>query len=97
MQENPNKSDLTRKAFEHAYIYDIQNEKHLLQKELILIHTEQTLLDQRIQMMKSFVNDLPSYDPQYSMILTTIKMDQIELDELAARKLSLLHKMESFS
>jgi len=28
------------------------------------------------------------------MILTTIKMDQIELDELASRKLSILHKME---
>ena len=94
MQENPKKSDLARKAFEQAYIYDTKDERHLLQKELVLIQTEQTLLEQRIQLMKSFASDLPTYDPQYSMLLTTIKMDQIELDELASRKLSLLHKIE---
>jgi hypothetical protein len=94
MHENPNKSDLSRKAFEQAYIYDTKDEKHLLQKELVLIQMEQTLLDQRIQTMKSFVSDLPTHDPQYSMILTTIKMDQIELDELATRKISLLQKIE---
>ncbi len=90
MQENQNKSDLIRKTFEQAYVYDLKNEKHLLQKELILLQTEQTLLNQRIQIMKSLANDLSAHDPQYSMILTTIKMDQIELDELATRKISLL-------
>jgi len=94
MQENQGKRDLARKAFEKAYVHDIQDERHLLQKELLLIQMEQTLLDQRIETMKSFINDLPAYDPQYSMILTTIKMDQIELDELAARKLTILSKMD---
>ena len=94
MQESHGKKDFAAKAFEQAYVYDIKDEKDLLQKELVLIQMEQTLLDQRIQTMRSFVSDLPTYDPQYSMILTTIKMDQIELDELTARKLSILHKME---
>jgi hypothetical protein len=97
MHEHHNKSDLSRKAFEQDYVYDTRDENHLLQKELILIQTEQTLLNQRIQMMKSFVNDLPSHDPQYSMILTTIKMDQIELDELATRKLLLLDQMDQIA
>jgi hypothetical protein len=94
MKESHGKKDFAAKAFEQAYIHDIKDERHLFQKELILIQMEQTLLDQRIQTMKSFVNDLPAYDPQYSMILTTIKMDQIELDELAARKLAILSKMD---
>jgi len=90
----PNKSDLAKRAFEQAYIHDTKDEHRLLEKELILIATEQNLLKQRIRTMESFVNDLPTYDPQYSMLLTTIKMDQIELDELAIRKASLVQKLE---
>ncbi len=95
MKDLPNKSESPRKAFERAYVQDIQSAQNLLQKELTLIQTEQTLLEQRIHIMKSFVNDLPTYDPQYSMILTTIKMDQIEFDELSSRKEALLQKLEN--
>ncbi len=42
-------------------------------------------MDKRIQMMQSFVNDLPSSDPQYSMLLAQIQMDRVELDELKLR------------
>ena len=94
MQEDANKQFISKKNFEKAYIYDTKDEKHLLQKELTLIQTEKVLLEQRIQLMKTFINDLPSHDPQYSMILSTIQMDQIELDELATRRLSLLQKLE---
>jgi hypothetical protein len=94
MPETPNKTNLTKKMFEQAYVQETKDQHHLLEKELILITTEQNLLEQRIKTMKSFANDLPTYDPQYSMILTTIKMDQIELDELAIRKTSLLQKLE---
>jgi hypothetical protein len=94
MQEDTNKSYISKKKFEQAYIYDTKDGKHLLQKELTLIQTEKVLLEQRVQLMKSFISDLPSHDPQYSMILSTIQMDQIELDELATRRLSLLQKLD---
>jgi hypothetical protein len=94
MKPNFNKDNSPKKPFEQTYFEDTHDEKTLLQKELIIIQREQILLEQRIQVMKSFANDLPSFDPQYSMLLTTIKMDQIELDELATRKISLLKNLE---
>lgn len=54
---------------------------------------EQNLLVKRVQLMKGFVNDLPSSDPQYSMLLTQIQMDQIELDELRVRAHLLSQKL----
>jgi len=74
------------------FVQSINSADSLLQKELIILHSEEGLLQQRLHLMKEFVNDLPSSDPQYNMIQTAIQMDQIELDELSIRKATLLHK-----
>jgi hypothetical protein len=66
----------------------------LLQKELIVNHSEQMMLKKRMQLMREFMNDLPSYDPQYSMIAIAIQADQVELDELELRANALLQKMD---
>lgn len=67
------------------FVQNTQNRKELLEKERDVNLVEQNLLRQRISLMKDFINDLPSSDPQYSMLCIQVKMDQIELDELQSR------------
>jgi hypothetical protein len=94
MQELPNKKNQRFAAFEESFVHDVKDAKSLLQKELTVNHSEQILLQKRMQLMREFINDLPSSDPQYSMIATAIEMDQIELDELKCRSGAILQKME---
>ena len=60
----------------------IKSLSEVYQKELIVISAEIMLLKNRIQMMKEFLNSIPSSDPDYTMIVQAIEMDQIELSEL---------------
>jgi hypothetical protein len=90
MQELPKKTN-----FEQAFVFGIQDAASLLRKELTVNHAEQVLLQKRVRLMREFINDLPSTDPQYSMIAGAIEMDRIELDELQLRSDSILQKMES--
>jgi len=94
MQELPNKKNQRFAAFEKRFVYDVKDAKSLLQKELAVNHSEQTLLEKRMQLMREFMNDLPSSDPQYSMIASAIEMDRIELDELRCQSSAILQKME---
>ncbi|HEV7737055.1 MAG TPA: hypothetical protein VGO47_06760 [Chlamydiales bacterium] len=94
MQELPNKQNKRLNSFEQAYVSGIPDASSLLQKELTVNHTEQILLKKRMQLMQEFMNDLPSYDPQYSMIAVAIEADKIELDELQVRARSILQKIE---
>jgi hypothetical protein len=89
MQEMPHKMN-----FEQAFVLGVQDGASLLRKELTVNHAEQVLLQKRVQLMREFINDLPSTDPQYSMIAGAIEMDRIELDELKVRSSSILQKME---
>ena len=91
MQELPGKNN---KPYTQTFVQNTHDAKTLLQKELIVNHSEQTLLQKRIQLMRDFVGDLPSSDPQYNMILLAIQMDQVELHELKIRESSLLQKLE---
>ncbi len=96
MQPFPKKEsapDFSNPDIQKAFVQDTQDGKSLLQKELTVNQAEQTLLTQRLQLMKSFLNDLPSSDPQYSLLLTQIQMDQIELDELKVRETLLIQKL----
>lgn len=90
MQNFPNKHNLPNKPFAQAYVQTTQDARGLLQKELIVNHSEQILLQKRIDTMREFICDLSASDPQYNMISLAIQMDQIELDELKTRELSLL-------
>ncbi|HSX10795.1 MAG TPA: hypothetical protein VLF94_03650 [Chlamydiales bacterium] len=88
MQQFPKKEgapDFSNPAAQQAFVQDTQTSKSLLQKELDTNHAEQNLLNRRIQLMKSLINDLPSSDPQYTTLLTQVQMDQVELDELKVR------------
>lgn len=89
-ENNPNFSD---PAIQQAYVQDIKTSKELMQKELEVNRGEQNILTKRIALMKSFVNDIPSSDPHYSMMITQINMDQIEIDELKFREILLTQKL----
>ncbi|PIS03321.1 MAG: hypothetical protein COT85_00550 [Chlamydiae bacterium CG10_big_fil_rev_8_21_14_0_10_42_34] len=75
------------------FVQETKDSKSLTQKELNVNQAEQVLLNKRIELMKSFINELPSSDPQYSMLVTQVQMDRIELDELKARATILLEKL----
>lgn len=83
------------KSFERSFVHDITTEEALIQKELLLIDSEESLLKQRIQVMKDFIKELPSKDPQYGMMEVAIDMDLIELDEYAAKRLLLLDRLDN--
>ena len=81
--------DFSQPKTQQAFVNQIVGQSDLLSKELDVNQAERALLKQRIDMMKSFLNELPSSDPQYGMLLTQIQMDQIEIDELRNRAESL--------
>lgn len=96
MQQIPNKEnnpDFSNPAIQQAYVQDIKTSKELMQKELEVNQGEQNILGKRIALMQSFVNDIPSSDPHYSMMITQINMDQIEMDELKFREILLNQKL----
>lgn len=78
--------DFNKQSDQDAFLQGIKTSQDLIQKELNVNHSEQTLLTKRIAMMKGFINDLPASDPQYHMLLIQIQMDQVELDELKVRE-----------
>ncbi len=88
------KKDNLPEPLQKEYVQNIANAKSLLQKELDINQAEQKLLRQRIAIMSEFVQDLPSSDPQYSMIYIQLKMDQIEIDELSDRETTLIERLE---
>ena len=81
-------------ALQKEFIEETSSNKELIQKELNVNQAEQNLLQKRIAMMKEFINDLPASDPQYSMLVTQVHMDQIEWDELKIRESLLSKKLE---
>ncbi len=89
--------DFRNEKAQQAFVHDAKDGASLLHKEISVNLAEQTLLVQRISLMKGLVNDLPSSDPQYSMILSQVQMDQIELDELKRREHSLVEQIKKLS
>ena len=90
--ETPNFAD---PAVQRSFIELSQSGQELYYKELTVNQEEQNLLHKRILMMREFINDLPASDPQYSMLVIQVQMDQIELDELKARASSLNQKLSA--
>lgn len=89
-----NAPDFSLPAVRQEFVQNTHDAKSLLQKELDVNLAEQNLLKQRILLMNDFVNDLPSSDPQYSMLRIQVKMDQVELDELKVREGTLIQQIE---
>lgn len=93
MRENV--PDFSKPEVRQAFVQNTQDGKSLLQKELNTNQEEQILLQQRIELMKTFINDIPSSDPEYSMLIAQVQMDQIELDELKTRATLLSQKLSN--
>ena len=85
--------DFSNSETSQEFVQEAHDNKALMQKELDVNHAEQVLLDKRIRMMKSFMNDLPSSDPQYSMLAAQIQMDGLEISELKVRETLLTQKL----
>lgn len=92
--KKPETPNFSNPAAQKAFVEDIRTTKELLLKELDLNRAEQTLLKQRIAIMKSFINDLPASDPQYGMMLIQSQMDQVEMDELKVRESAIVQQIE---
>ncbi len=88
-----NTPDFSNPSVQQAFVQDTQDSKSLMQKELDVNRAEQVLLRQRISLMKGFINDIPSSDPQYSMLVLQVQMDQIEVDELKNRETLLIKNL----
>jgi hypothetical protein len=99
MQPFPKKDntpDFSNPLIRQAFVQNTENSKELMQKELDVNQAEQLLLKKRIALMKSYANDLPSWDPQYAMLLAQVQMDQIEIDELKVRQALLAQQLTSY-
>lgn len=68
------------------FVKDTTSSNDLITKELTVNRLNQGLLEKRILIMTESLNNIPSSDPQYSMMAAQIQMDKIELDELKIRE-----------
>jgi len=91
-------SPLSSPEEQRAFVQDATDAIGLLRKEIMVNKAEQGLLGQRIRLMKDYVNDFSAAkDPHYSMLMAQIQMDQIELDELKRREVSIVEQIETLS
>ena len=88
-----NDPDFSNPEIQRVFIQNTVSAKELLQKELSINQGEQILLNERIRLMSSSMNAVPSSDPHYSLFAVQIKMDQIELDELRVREAQLSNEL----
>lgn len=87
MRTNQNKK-------QKEYDLKIDTSADLLRKELDINLAEQALLSQRQILMKSQMNAIPDFDPQYIVLLTQLDMDRIEWDELKIRASKIVETLE---
>jgi hypothetical protein len=89
--------DVSKPEIRAGYVTEVHNATELLHKELDINIAEQSLLCERIREMTVSMNDLPSFDPRYSMLAAQIQMDQIELDEVRRREVFLVQELNDLS
>ena len=88
MSHFPNKSpapNFANPAVQRSFVDGVDSANELMHKELDVNQAEQNLLQKRILLLKDSIDNLPSSDPQYSMMLHMMNSDKIELDELKIR------------
>lgn len=94
LYKKPKDMDLTNDSDQKSFIEETSNGQELMQRELNLNQANQVLLQKRILIMKEDLNEIPSSNPQYSIMLAQIQMDNIELDELKLREKNIVEKIE---
>jgi len=95
MEDLSKKKQTSEEKFQQAFLQDIHSGKSLIEKELIVISSEEILLKHRIGMLKEFIRNLPAGDPQYGLVVAAMEMDQIEIDSLEVRRLYLLRSLDT--
>lgn len=91
--KKPEDANYSQSEEQRKFTADTHSGKELLQKELDVNLANQNLLQKRILMMTDSINNIPSSDPQYSMMAIQVQMDRIELDELKSREQEITHKL----
>lgn len=86
--------DLSNPQNQQSYVNTARDPKSLLQKEIDINRAEQNLIKKRIDLLKSTINDIPSFSPQYASMLPQLEMDQIELDELKIREAEIIQEIK---
>lgn len=95
LYKKPEDSDFTNPSTQRKFTEETQSSKELMQKEFDVNQANQGLLEKRILIMKETLNNIPSSDPQYSMLAIQIQMDKVELDELKSREQTLSKLLSS--
>ncbi len=97
MEDSTQKRTNSEKQFQHAFAQNITDASSLITKEILVIESEEILLNQRINVLKDFLETLATDDPQYAMIRAAEEMDRIELSDLMVRKQLLLQQLPKFN
>ncbi len=94
LYKKPEDADFKSPLSQKKFAEETSSDQNLMQKEVDVNRTNQTLLEKRILLMKETMNSIPSSHPQYSTMAAQIQMDKIELDELKIREQIIIKKLE---
>lgn len=85
LYKKPEDANFTNPLAQQKFTDETQSSQELMQKEFDVNQVNQRLLEKRILIIEDTLNNIPSSDPQYSMLAAQLQMDKVELDELKIR------------
>ena len=91
---------MTENAFNDFNInpLDLKSKKiDLLKQELDVNLQEQVIISKKINLIKDLFQKISTTNPQYSILVQQLEMNQIELDEFKYREDEIKSKIKSYS